>query len=252
MSILQDFEEIKLEIGTQKFDAIEIYLNQLCPKDKFEQYENELKKITTLPYEQFDNKIKALKKEYNVVLLDDVLYKVEEWKKFEKWYYEDYKKQKVEIISFWESDFDDVRCNANLYKNNKHIGNITCSFDGFIYEKPDDGSNKERLRSLIHYNFDDYGKLPKISKCSKLLQKVYDEVCESESSMCHITQDDWNEYYSNFSEKDVDKLKEEVEKYNLKDVVSFNEREYKILGWANLETCFVDDRNLIRNKDMER
>ena len=42
-------------------------------------------------------------------------------------------------------------------------------------------------------------------------QEVYDDVCESDVSMCHITQEDWNQFYKdNFTEKDIDNLKKEV------------------------------------------
>ena len=35
--------------------------------------------------------------------------------------------------------------------------------------------------------------MPKISEASELLRYVYDFVCESESNMCHIDDNDWNE-----------------------------------------------------------
>lgn len=85
------------------------------------------------------------------------------------------------------------------------------------------------------------------------MQEIYDNVCESEATMCHITNDDWKELYADrFTNKDITKLKEEVKKYKLDDVITFDDREYKIIGWGNLETSFNDDRKLERNKEMER
>jgi len=69
------------------------------------------------------------------------------------------------------------------------------------------------FKSIIYSKFKEYSELPKISKCSKLLQKVYDEVCNSDNEMCYVTNDDWKELFSNqFDRKDIEKLKEEVKK----------------------------------------
>ena len=87
--------------------------------------------------------------------------------------------------------------------------------------------------------------MPKISKCSKLLQDIYDSVKESDASMCHITEDDWNYFYKmDFTEKDVDNLKKEVKELGLDEVITFNDAEYKIVGYGDLETRFNDDRYL--------
>ena len=95
--------------------------------------------------------------------------------------------------------------------------------------------------------------LPKISKCSKLLQDIYDDVKESDASMCHITEEDWNEFYKgDFTEKDVDNLKKEVKELGLEEVITFNEAEYKIVGYGDLETRFNDDRYLQERVKDER
>lgn len=154
-----------------------------------------------------------------------------------------YKNREIRILGMWETDYGDIACNALLLENNKKVANIieTCDVD------------KKKIIGKIYNNFDNFLELPKISECSKLLQFIYDSVCESDSSMCYITDDDWNDYYiDNFNEKDIDILKEEVKKYNLDKVISFNYEEYKIIGWGDLQTKFNDDRRFCRNKEYER
>ncbi len=157
----------------------------------------------------------------------------------------------IKINNLWQSDFGDIRCNASISLNGKERANIIASFDRDDY--PDWKNSQEDYKEEIKENWEKYLTLPKISKCSKLLREIYDNVCESEATMCHITNDDWKEFYADkYSNKDIEKLKHEVKKYQLDDVITFNDGEYKILGWGNLETCFNDDRNIVRNKDKER
>ncbi len=85
MSILQDFEEARKMIGHKKYNAIDIYLNEICPPDKMKSYEQELKKIEDLEIKEWTKQKKELEQKYGILFLDDVLYK-EEWNKFEEWY----------------------------------------------------------------------------------------------------------------------------------------------------------------------
>ena len=70
--------------------------------------------------------------------------------------------------------------------------------------------------------------------------------------MCHITENDWNEYYlDEYSEDDFKELKKEIEKYGLYDIITTNEGGYKIIGYGDLEISFNDDRNFNSEKDYE-
>lgn len=256
MSILQDYEEARDIIGAEKYDAISIYLEKICPSENVDKYYKGLNLVMQKSPEIWQDEENKLRNEFNITLLSDVLYKKEEWDKYDKWFNEDYKKRKIEILSVWESDFDDVRCNAIIYQNNKQLANIVVSFESSVINDLTNYDAKDvekAFKKLIYEHFDDYKRLPKISHCSKLLQEVYDCVCESDATMCHITKDDWKDYYSDrFNERDIEKLKEEVKIYQLEDVITFDDREYKIVGWGNLETSFNDDRKLERNKNHER
>ena len=221
MSILQEYEQIRREMGEKKYDSIEKYLET-----------------------------------HPDILLSDILYKPEHYINFDKWYNWKILNRKVRVNSIYETSFDDVRCDAVLYQNDKAVANIIASYDANEMNfrcNNDPNLAKEALRVSILDDFDKYIELPKISKCSKLLQDIYDDVCQSDASMCHISEDDWNEFYKeDFTEKDVDNLKREVKELGLQEVITFDDAEYKIVGWGDLETRFNDDRYLQEKVKDER
>ena len=222
MSILQEYEQIRREMGEKKYDCIETYLNT-HPSD---------------------------------LLLSDILYKPEHYIDFDKWYNWKILNRTVKVNSIYETSFDDVRCDAILCINKKPVANIIASYPAAELNfrcNNDLNLAKEAVRTAILDDFDKYMELPKISKCSKLLQEVYDDVCESDASMCHITQEDWDQFYKdNFTEKDIDNLKKEVKELGLQEVITFDDAEYKIVGWGDLETRFNDDRYLQNRELNER
>lgn len=221
MSILQEYEQIRREMGGNKYDSIKKY-------------------IETHPN----------------ILLSDILYKPEYYIDFDKWYNWKILNRTVKVISIYETDFDDVRCDVILCINKIPVANVIGSYPADeLNRRCNNNPNlaKEAVTTAILDDFDKYMELPKISKCSKLLQEIYDEVCESDATMCHITHEDWNELYTdNFTEKDVDNLKKEVKELGLQDVITFDDAEYKIIGWSDLETKFNDDRGINMSKDYEK
>ena len=80
MSILQEYEEIREDLGF-KYDAIEDYLNVISPSSQYRIYDEELRKLSNLDYENFDTINKELKSKYGITLLSDVLYNENNWKK---------------------------------------------------------------------------------------------------------------------------------------------------------------------------
>lgn len=153
-----------------------------------------------------------------------------------------YKEKYVKTFDYWETDYGDLRCSAILYEKGKSKAYIIASYDEDI----------ENIKDLIYEDFDKYLELPKITRCSKLLQKIYDNVCESSASICYISKEDWNNYYTNFNEKDIERLKEDIKKHHLEDVITINDYDYKIIGWGDLETRFNDDRKLEKNKNKDK
>jgi hypothetical protein len=82
---MQDYENIRKDLGF-KYDAIEDYLNVVSPPSQYKKYEEELKKLSSLDYENFDIKNKELKNKYGITLLSDILYNEKNWNKYIKWF----------------------------------------------------------------------------------------------------------------------------------------------------------------------
>ena len=249
MSILQEYEKIKKAIGTEKYDAIEIYLDMINSTENVDKMYDEFTKLS-FEGDKWVEKLKEIKQKYKAIFLNDVIYNTEEWKKFNNWYNTEFTHKNVKILNVWKSDFEDIRCNALLYQNNKLIANIIVKGD--LKEK-DIFTIAKKMKSLIYKDFGKYANLPKLSKCSKLMKEIYDIVCNSDNSMCYITESDWKEDFDDrYSDMDIERLKAEVKKYKLDNIITFNEGEYKILGYGNLEIIFNDDRDISKNKSQER
>lgn len=157
-------------------------------------------------------------------------------------------KYKYKILNYWNFQ-DDLYVNyevEDLENNDKanvinyyNTSDLDCNYNT--------ASEEEITNSLYRLIERDDGiefKMPKVSDLSPLLQYVYDWVCQSESDMCHIDYDDWEEIKEDhdFSEEDIKVLYEELEKYHLDDVLTICDGEYKICGYGCLQTKFNDDR----------
>ena len=65
--------------------------------------------------------------------------------------------------------------------------------------------------------------------------------------------DDYIINYGKYIAKiDIDNLKKEVKELGLQEVITFDDAEYKIVGWGDLETRFNDDRYLQNRELNER
>lgn len=164
----------------------------------------------------------------------------------------------VKIIGMWPTDYGDLGCTAILYKDDIPTAKILESFEEtdlrYVYGDKDTELTEKLLeksfKSLILEDFDKYLNLPKIDECSKLLQEVFDTVCNSDCAMCHIDYDDWQEYCENeeYTINDLNTLKEEIKIYKLENVLEVDNGEYQILGYTNLQFLFNDTRGF----DLER
>ena len=86
MSIMQDFEEARKMIGPEKYYAIEQYLDEVCPRSNYDKYNKELNTMLDYSTDEWLKKKAELEEKFGIIFLSDVLYKPEEWEKFEKWY----------------------------------------------------------------------------------------------------------------------------------------------------------------------
>ena len=88
MSIMQEYDTIKKDIGEKTFKDLEKYLNEVTPIENYEIYQEELGDLyynEEIDINQFHEYDKKLKEKYNIVLLSDIYYTKEGWDKFEKW-----------------------------------------------------------------------------------------------------------------------------------------------------------------------
>lgn len=147
----------------------------------------------------------------------------------------------IEILNIWKSTFDDIRCNAIIYYQDKAVANI---IECFHIDK----GTPSLIEQFILGNIDKYIGLPKISECNKLLKEAYDTVCESDNEMFYITDDEWQELVRDgeYNKDDFNVLQEEIKKYELEDLVTINNDDgEKIVGYGDLSTKFNDDRKLL-------
>lgn len=77
MSLLQDYERANAQIGEEKYNAIDVYIEEICPTERRNLYKQELKKIDHLEISEWEKKKKKLEQKYGIVYLDDILYNEE-------------------------------------------------------------------------------------------------------------------------------------------------------------------------------
>ena len=152
------------------------------------------------------------------------------------------------ILNYWDNN-EDLYVNyvvENLKNYSKanvvnvfSVSDLDCDYYNALSDEIDDAVYK-LIKNHSGWEFN----INKVSKLSPLLKDIYDCVCESEASMCHIDYDDWNELVKEigYTENDFNNLKDEVERYNLKDFLVLDDGEYKICGYGGLQCCFNDDR----------
>lgn len=224
MSIFQEYEEIKKMVGKEKWESIDKYINKVHPE----------------------------------LRLDQIIYNSNNWIEFEKWFYKNLKGSTVNVCDVWQTDYGDYKALAEIGKNKELEGIIITSYDEQVIRNITDKEKgsltvnelKNAFAVLICSDIEKYLKLPTISNVSKLLKEIYDCVVTSECSMCHIDYNEWEDFYDDYNERDIEQLKKEIEKYNLKEVIEIDNGEYKIIGYGDLETRFLDDRNYCKELDL--
>lgn len=223
MSIFQEYEEIKKMVGKEKWESIDEYINKVHPE----------------------------------LRLDQIIYNSNNWIEFEKWFYKNLKGSTVNVCDVWETDYGDYKALAEIGKNKELEGTIITSYDEQVIRNITDKEKgsltvnelKNAFAVLICSDIEKYLKLPTISNVSKLLKEIYDCVVTSECSMCHIDYNEWEDFYDDYNERDIEQLKKEIEKHNLEEVIEIDNGEYKIVGYGDLETRFLDDRNYCKELD---
>ena len=118
MSILQDLEMIRKDISQEERDAMDLY----CV-------------INNEPYtvgyiEETIGIREGAECTSKMLFLNDILYNMEEYTKFNKWYNENRASRGVIIKDSWiEKDYDSAYFMASLYKNGEYLGDIIEAFN---------------------------------------------------------------------------------------------------------------------------
>ena len=60
MSLLQDYERAKIQIGEEKYNAIDVYIEEICPTERRNLYKQELKNIDHLEINEWEKEKKKL------------------------------------------------------------------------------------------------------------------------------------------------------------------------------------------------
>lgn len=168
MSIMQDYENIRKDLGF-KYDAIEDYLNVVSPPSQYKKYEEELKKLSSLDYENFDIKNKELKNKYGITLLSDILYNEKNWNKYIKWFGKQL--EPFKIIKHSDSLFSIILNEKDIDKSifkYKFTGNgydFENLFRSYVENKLPKLSNELRYDS-------EAGMFPAFSDSEKPLEKI--------------------------------------------------------------------------------
>ena len=92
MSMMQDYEILRRQIGTKKYKALEQYINNF---GKIKEWEKGIKEIRSIEdVNEWEKANTELHQKCKPIFIEDVAMNEEEWNKFEKWYKDKIKKCK--------------------------------------------------------------------------------------------------------------------------------------------------------------
>ncbi len=86
MSMTQDYELLRRQIGTKKYGALEEYINTFGKIAEWEQGIKEIRSIEDI--NEWENENNKLHQRCKPIFIEDVTMNEAEWNKFEKWYKE--------------------------------------------------------------------------------------------------------------------------------------------------------------------
>ena len=158
----------------------------------------------------------------------------------------------VNVKGIWETDFKDIQAYIETDKGNfvasyedNMLSNILGIYTDDLYDligKNDFDRLKEVFKVLVLEEKESYFKLPKLSKCSNLLQELFETVLESDSGMFFYEYEDWEN--DGRTEEDLNILEKEIKKYGLQEVIEIKENNCIITCYSDLITRFIDDRGV--------
>lgn len=158
----------------------------------------------------------------------------------------------VNVKYIWETGFKDIQAYIKTDKGNfvasyedNMLSNILGIYTDDLYDligKNDFDSLKEVFKVLVLEDKESYFKLPKLSKCSNLLQELFENVLDSDSGMFFYEYEDWED--DGRTEEELNILEKEIKKYGLQEVIEIKENDCIITCYSDLITRFIDDRGV--------
>lgn len=156
----------------------------------------------------------------------------------------------VNVKGIWETDFKDIQAYIETEKGNfvasyedSMLSNILGIDTDDLYDligKNDFNSLENVFATLVFKDKESYFKLPKLSKCSNLLQELFETVLESDNGMFFYEYEDWED--DGRTEEELNILEKEIKKYGLQEVIEIKENNCIITCYSDLITRFIDDR----------
>ncbi len=156
----------------------------------------------------------------------------------------------VNVVYIWKTDFKDIQAYIETDKGSfvasyedKTLAELTGLDTESLYDLIEDNKLellKRTFLRLVKEDIEIYLDLPKLSKCSNLLQKLFESTLASDSGMFFYEYDDWKE--DGRTKEELDVLKKEIKRYGLQDIIRIQEDDCVITSYADLITRFINDR----------
>ena len=92
MSISQDYEKLRIQLGNKKYEALDEYIKVYGKVHEWHQGIKEIRNIENV--KEWEEKMFELHNKCKPIFIEDVVMNETEWEKFNKWYSENKVKQK--------------------------------------------------------------------------------------------------------------------------------------------------------------
>ena len=92
MSISQDYEKLRIQLGNKKYEALDEYIKVYGKVHEWHQGIKEISNIENV--KEWEEKMFELHNKCKPIFIEDVVMNETEWEKFNKWYSENKVKQK--------------------------------------------------------------------------------------------------------------------------------------------------------------
>jgi len=193
------------------------------------------------------NNLSDINKELNK---DEIINDLESYLQFNNYFHKKYYNRNCIVTDIYQRSFGDICADVILLYDNYSLAKVTLNLDIEDIDieqidKQDENLLNEVFKTIAFEKFDELIRLPKLSKSSQLLNRIYNIISDSDSNMCFIDDEDSIVISNNAMET----LKNEVKKYHLEDVIELYVDDYKIIGYGNLILKMNDDIDFYEAKN---